>query len=235
MTITIRSSDPGGWTRVPHTLARDPRLSNGARGLAVQMLSHADGFRSDEEFLAQHAANGRDAVRRQLAELRRYGYLVRQRVRGPDGKLTTQSVLYDVPQQGEPPAEEPPTRGKTASRSDQGRFTKQGAVPDAGNPRHGATSHNTANHQAAPTRGESATRPDQGEQGNAAGHAESRETRVHIENQGEDQKKISQSAQDRQAARRLRSLFGLTDEEAAQVIREVRRRAARPVTNLVPY
>ncbi|MEV7971267.1 helix-turn-helix domain-containing protein [Sphaerisporangium sp. NPDC088356] len=235
MTITIRSGDPGGWTRVPHTLARDPRLSNGARGLAVQMLSHADGFRSDEEFLAQHTADDRDAVRRQLAELRRYGYLVRHRVQGPDGKLTTRSVLYDVPQHPEPPAEEPPSRGKPATRSDQGRFTKPAHAPDAGNPRHGTTGHNTAKPQVEPTRGQPATRADQAKHANAAGQADSRETRVHIEDQREDQKKISQSAQDRQAARRLHALFRLTDSEAAQVIKEVRRRAARPITNLVPY
>ncbi|MEV6984885.1 hypothetical protein AB0M95_26990 [Sphaerisporangium sp. NPDC051017] len=236
MTITIRDSDPGGWTKVPHTLARDPRLSNGARGLAVQMLSHADGFRSDEEFLAQHSADGRDAVRRQLAELRRFGYLVRQRVRGPDGKLTTRSVLYDVPQQPELPSGDEPTRGKTARRSDQGRFAKAETSPDAGNPRVGSTGRNALKPQAAPTRGESATRADQAERSSTAGQTDSRETRAQLEDQGEEQeKKISQSAQDREAARRLHAWFRLTDSEAAHVIREVRRRAARPIGNLVPY
>jgi hypothetical protein len=220
----------------PAHLARDPRLTNGARGLALQLLSHADGYRSDEEFLAQHTADGRDAVRRQLAELRRYGYLVRERVRGEDGKVTTRSVLYDTPQTTDADADgRSPTRGKPASRSDQGRFTKPEPSPDAGNPRDGTTRGNAVKPQVAPTRGVSASRSEQAEQGMPAGRADSRETRVHIEDQGEEQKKISQSAQAREASRWLRGRYGLTDTEADVVIREARLRAPKRINHLVRY
>jgi hypothetical protein len=270
LTITIRSDDPAGWTKVPHTLARDPRLTNGARGLAVQMLSHADGFKSDAQTLAQYTADGRDAIRGFLAELRTYGYLVRERVHGPGGKVTTRSVLYDVPQQTELPIDEPPTGRTSASRSGQGRFTKAGGSPHAAPRRDGVTSKNTENSQVTPsggkpasrsdqarsaeqdgspragnppvgptrgdtenpqvkpTGGKPATRRDQAEDGITAGGTDRRETRLQSEDQGEEQKKISQSARVGEVRAVLEGLGwpGLTDFIVSHLITEGMRRAA---------
>ncbi|WUI00231.1 hypothetical protein OHR68_43315 [Spirillospora sp. NBC_00431] len=47
--------------------------------------------------------------------------------------------------------------------------------------------------------------------------------------------KVSQSAQDQAAARWLNDNYGLTDEDAATVMREVRRRAPRRIQKAVPY
>ncbi|MQY04154.1 helix-turn-helix domain-containing protein [Actinomadura macrotermitis] len=245
MTTTIRTDTPG-WTRIPHTLARDERLTNGARGLAVQMLSHADGFRSDEEFLAHHTADSRNAVRRQLAELRRYGYLVRERVRGTDGKVTTRSVLYDTPQTAPAGSEAngapavPPSRRTPARRSELGIFTGTGCEPLAASRRDGPTSSDTTNPQAAPFRHTSATRLDQPGRDDTAGRAVSPPPGAQSGNQGEEQKKIDRSAQHREAEKYLRSRYGatLTDRVIGDVLAVVHgraERAGRPIANVVGY
>lgn len=119
----MRSNPVSGYTKIPHSLSRDPRLTNGARGLLVQLLSHADGFRSDEEFLAACSADSRNEVRKQLALLKQLGYLVRERIRDEHGHLTIRSVVYDTPQKADeppsPPDPETPSRQVPARRSEQ--------------------------------------------------------------------------------------------------------------------
>ncbi len=235
MTVTVRTGEPG-WSKTPHRLARDVRLSNGARGLAVQLLSHTDGFRSDEEFLVQCSADSRNEVRRQIAELRKYGYLVRERVRGADGKLATRSVLYDVPQMAEPPVTDSPTRRTPASRSDLGKFEKGEQQPAAAPWRDGPTSTNTKEPQVTPSGRPPASRSEQGEQDITAGRTDSPGGGAHIEDQRGEQKKISQSAQDLEGVRWLHGRgYGLTDSEALVVISEARRRARGEIEHLVAY
>lgn len=235
MTINIRSSGPG-WTRVPHTLARDPRLTNGARGLAVQLLSHADGYRSDEEFLAGCTADSRNAVRKQLAELRQFGYLVRERVRGEDGKVTTRSVLYDVPQTPGPEPEAPPSRRTSARRSDQGRFSGTAGAPANTPWRDGPTSGNEEKPQAEPSRHPGSETVSPGETRIAAGETDSPYVGAQSGDQQEQEtKEISQSAREREAVRHLSAEYRLTDQEALTVWNAAKARSPRAIDKPVPY
>jgi DNA-binding MarR family transcriptional regulator len=63
---------------VPQQLARDPRLSFKARGIALYILSTGSSS-GDEIAEANHC--GRGQVQAGLRELERYGYLTRQQIR----------------------------------------------------------------------------------------------------------------------------------------------------------
>lgn len=70
-----------GFTTIPNSWARDPRITHQARGLLVQIASHKAGFRISIASLTAGALNGRDAIQSQLNELQRAGYLQRDTYR----------------------------------------------------------------------------------------------------------------------------------------------------------
>ncbi|TDD27350.1 hypothetical protein E1287_34605 [Actinomadura sp. KC06] len=55
------------------------------------------------------------------------------------------------------------------------------------------------------------------------------------EDPGGERRGVSQAADERAAARRLHSRYGLTDLESAAVVKELRRRSPRPIKHLIPY
>lgn len=71
------------FTQVFNAAARDKRLSRRARGLLVELLSHSDGYGVSVEGLVKLGPEGRDAIRSAIAELEKYGYLIRDRERDP--------------------------------------------------------------------------------------------------------------------------------------------------------
>lgn len=75
------------YATVHNRAVRDTRLSRRARGLLVELLSHADGYRVSVAALVATGPEGRDAVRGALVELERYGYLARVRRGREDGRL----------------------------------------------------------------------------------------------------------------------------------------------------
>ncbi|WP_326639753.1 hypothetical protein OG884_34145 [Streptosporangium sp. NBC_01755] len=75
------------FTRISNLWIRDLRLSWKARGLLAWLTSHATGFRVSEKTIVCAAPDGRDAARAAIGELEAYGYLVRERERGRDGRL----------------------------------------------------------------------------------------------------------------------------------------------------
>ena len=87
--MSIRQAKPPSdrFTRISNLWLRDPRLSWKARGLLAWLTSHATGFRVSEKTIVCAAPDGRDAARTAIAELKTYGYLVRERERGRDGRL----------------------------------------------------------------------------------------------------------------------------------------------------
>lgn len=64
-----------GFVAIPNYTARDGRLSIGARGLLVLLLSHADGWSFNRSHILKQAGCGRDKYYRMVNELKDAGYL----------------------------------------------------------------------------------------------------------------------------------------------------------------
>jgi len=83
------------FTIVANSVARDRNLSYAAKGLFLNLVSHAANFRITEEFLASQSTDGLKTVRRLLGELRAAGYVYRgERSRYPKG--TRNAVGKDI-------------------------------------------------------------------------------------------------------------------------------------------
>ncbi|MFD7708597.1 hypothetical protein [Streptomyces sp. NPDC059786] len=75
------------FTQIANALFRDGRLSYKAKGLFGYVSTHRDGWQVTIADLVRLGPDGRDAVRAGLKELEIHGYLVRERLRRPDGTL----------------------------------------------------------------------------------------------------------------------------------------------------
>ena len=123
--IIYRSHHAQQYVVVPNYIARDGRLSFRARGLLVMLLSLPPSWHVTTDQLAEHAPEGRDPVRRAMAELRRAGYVRVVREQDGRGRWHTTLEVYDVPQ---PDA----TRPASGATSDDGMSSQ--VTPDAGQP-----------------------------------------------------------------------------------------------------
>jgi hypothetical protein len=74
------------FTTIPNAWVRDKRLSRKARGLLVELMSHAPGWEITIESLVDGAPEGRDSVRTAISELEQYGYLKREQNRQERGR-----------------------------------------------------------------------------------------------------------------------------------------------------
>ncbi len=99
-----RSHPDAGFTIIPNSVLQDQRLSTTARGVLVELLSRPDGWQTNAETMVEQAratrpdhAEGRRTMRSAFAELEAAGYLVHTRLRGPDGRVRTETDVYDVP------------------------------------------------------------------------------------------------------------------------------------------
>lgn len=70
-----------GFTMIPNSMVRNPRLSYGARGLLGVLISHDVGFELTIASLSAGSTQGLDAVRSLVNELEREGYLKRYQKR----------------------------------------------------------------------------------------------------------------------------------------------------------
>ncbi|MFG2961396.1 hypothetical protein ACGF5O_47735 [Streptomyces sp. NPDC048291] len=82
------------FTQIANGLFRDSRLSFKAKGIFGYVSTHRDGWQITIPHLVSQGLDGREAVRAGLKELERYGYLVRERLRRPDGTLG--EVVYSI-------------------------------------------------------------------------------------------------------------------------------------------
>ncbi|MEV4379663.1 hypothetical protein [Streptosporangium sp. NPDC049644] len=107
--MSIRQAQPPSdrFTRISNLWLRDLRLSWKARGLLAWLTSHATGFRVSEKTIVCAAPDGRDAARTAIAELETYGYLVRERERGHDGRLGGVTYIICDPWSLRPALDEP--------------------------------------------------------------------------------------------------------------------------------
>ncbi|MFD4588294.1 hypothetical protein [Streptomyces sp. NPDC058434] len=85
----IRRGEMAGdqFTQISNALFRDSRLSFKAKGLFGHISTHRDGWQITIANLAHHGRENVHAVTTGLKELEKYGFLLRDRARNPDGKL----------------------------------------------------------------------------------------------------------------------------------------------------
>ena len=82
------------FTQIANGLFRDSRISYRAKGLFGYISIHRDGWLVTIAALVALGPDGRDAVRAGLNELEKFGYLVRDRVRRPNGTLG--EIVYSI-------------------------------------------------------------------------------------------------------------------------------------------
>ncbi|MFE4581941.1 hypothetical protein [Streptomyces chartreusis] len=75
------------FTQIANGLFRDSQLSYKAKGIFGYVSTHTDGWQVTIADLVRLGPDGREAVRTGLRELEARGYLVRERLRRPDGTL----------------------------------------------------------------------------------------------------------------------------------------------------
>ena len=94
--IHVRTRLSANFTVISNALAQR-RGSAVTIGVAAYILSVPDGARISIAALCAHFDEGEILISRALRELEAAGYLERRRVRGPNGKVRTQTFFYDVP------------------------------------------------------------------------------------------------------------------------------------------
>ncbi len=93
----IRTKKDKGYFVASNRPFNDSRLSWAARGVLAYLFSKPDDWELRFSDLLNQGDLGRDALRGVLKELQRYGYLVRQIVRGAGGRVAWESVVYETP------------------------------------------------------------------------------------------------------------------------------------------
>lgn len=97
MTIVRAPRPAGNFTLIPNDTLRDASLSYRARGILAAILSRPDNWRTTTEDLADHGAEGRDAIRSAFTELEKAGYIRRIRRQGERGRWSTEIHVFDSP------------------------------------------------------------------------------------------------------------------------------------------
>ena len=98
MGIIHRSRHAQQYVIVPNAIARNGRLSFRARGLLVMLLSLPPDWHVTTDQLAEDNPEGRDLIRRAMAELRDAGYVRAQREQDGKGRWRTRLEVFDTRQ-----------------------------------------------------------------------------------------------------------------------------------------
>lgn len=69
------------------SIINDHRLTWKAKGLMMYLLNRPDGYRFAENEIIASSKDGREATANGLAELEKYGYLVRSPIRSENGQF----------------------------------------------------------------------------------------------------------------------------------------------------
>ncbi|WP_327695469.1 hypothetical protein [Streptomyces sp. NBC_00459] len=119
--IHVRTRLTADFTVISNALAQR-RGSAVTIGVAAYILSVPDGARISIAALCAHFDEGEILISRALRELEAAGHLERRRVRGPNGKVRTQTFFYDVPRgagdRATPAAQPVPRPGKSEPAED---------------------------------------------------------------------------------------------------------------------
>ncbi|MGA5819479.1 hypothetical protein ACPC54_16685 [Kitasatospora sp. NPDC094028] len=114
-----RSAHVRDFTVLPNCMLQFRRLSYTARGLLADLLSRPDGWREDGRHMADTSPQGRGAIRKALNELTEAGYYRVEKIRLPDGRIVTETHVYDTPQLVRPGVTPPASGGAAAGRTDR--------------------------------------------------------------------------------------------------------------------
>lgn len=116
---TLRVERRRRFTAVDRRSINDDRLSFRARGLLIWLLDKPDDWRCNSTQIANHAVEGRDAIRATLRELEQAGYISRERICVDGGRWVTETVVREHPAEdgfpgvGEPGVGNPGANTKT--------------------------------------------------------------------------------------------------------------------------
>lgn len=97
MTI-LRRHLSSGFTVMPNSAVNDERLSFRARGILTWLISKPDNWEVRITVIAAAGKEGREAVAEAVRELKRLGYYRVVTDRGPDGRLSRFTEVYDMAQ-----------------------------------------------------------------------------------------------------------------------------------------
>jgi hypothetical protein len=127
--VIVRAPRKAHFTIVPNTAVRDARLSYRARGVLAYVLSMPDNWEASADRIAVEGAEGRDAVRKAIAELERAGYIDRVRERVEGGLIRTSLVVHDTSASAKPQVA--PTTEKPSSVDANGQVAPTTEKPSS--------------------------------------------------------------------------------------------------------
>ena len=111
----VRVQKNRDYTVINNTSIRDDRLSWKAKAIHVFMLSKPDDWTFYNEEMMQWATDGKDSFNSGLKELKKYGYIKKERRRGENGKFDWVTVVYEVPQEINEPQPDLPCMEKPST------------------------------------------------------------------------------------------------------------------------
>ena len=112
------------YTTMSNVHLRDKNLSLKSKGLLSQILSLPDGWNYSVSGLAAINKESRDSIRTAITELEACGYIVRNRLRTPEGKLSDMEyVVYERPVSEKPMLEKPMLENPTQDKPTQEKPT----------------------------------------------------------------------------------------------------------------
>jgi hypothetical protein len=127
------------FTQIANGLFRDPRTSFKSKGIFGLISTHRDGWRMSVTDLARRSRDGEAAVKSGLKELERYGFLLRERERNPDGTLGAAAYFItdlpslqnsrSQPMSGFPPVDNPTSVNRPTKNTNRKKTNKQKTSP----------------------------------------------------------------------------------------------------------
>jgi hypothetical protein len=98
--VIVRGPQPTDhYFQVHNATARDRRLSFRARGVLAYILSLPPNAKTTVEAIAREGTEGREAVRKAMAELEAQGYVKRVKERDGRGQVRTDTHVFGTPQE----------------------------------------------------------------------------------------------------------------------------------------
>ncbi|WP_371660512.1 hypothetical protein [Streptomyces sp. NBC_00280] len=128
--IHVRTRLTADFTVISNALAQR-RGSAVTIGVAAYILSVPDGARISIAALCAHFDEGEILISRALRELEAAGHLERRKVRGPNGKVRTQTFFYDVPRGAGDRANPAPRPAPRPGKSEPAENSAPTAAPPA--------------------------------------------------------------------------------------------------------